>query len=71
MTDQEIKNLDHYKIWDILHDREIHSSYRSGSDGNVWVIAHGKHRLASEEETKLHEQAGRSYLMEEAQTGLI
>lgn len=71
MTDQEIQGMNHDQIIDTFHARGIHSTYRSGSDGTVWVIENGKHRPATEEETMLHARSCHFFLMEEAAAGLI
>ena len=69
---KDLSSMNHYEIWEILHQRGISSSYRSGNDNlRVWVIENGIHRRATDEETKLHEKANDSYLMEEAACGLI
>ena len=73
MTDEKIKTLDHYQVWDIFNARGICSTYRPDVDGcPVWVtMKDGTNRLANDEETKLHVQANDSYLREEAAAGLI
>ena len=64
-----IAEMDQDQIWDIYKERGITSTFRTGEGFKVWVTENGVDRLATEEETQLHERSVYLYHLEEASVG--